>query len=303
MQIIKGPTSNPKLPEIYQIEVASACNLKCEFCPREHPTKLRPATSEMLLDMDLFNKIVERDLGGSYFIELQQSGEPTLHPYLGEIVTALNRKGILTGLSTHGGLINRKLEELLLLDYLTISFDAGEKELYERLRKRGIYSLLIQNIDLICKEKKKRGLSKPVIDLQIIEFADFESQVTLAQELVKTKGWDVNIRTVKDSFRGVYDKSVKVDCTELCLNPWLSVSIQCDGDVVPCCMSFGKEVVYGNLKEASLLEIWNESPVLELFRQQHLNGMLPELCSSCYARSPAMFHMQLIKKALLGSKR
>jgi MoaA/NifB/PqqE/SkfB family radical SAM enzyme len=78
-------TYNVRLPSIYSVEVTSACNYGCDFCPRGQ----RPDT---FLDYELAQLIAERDLGGSNFIEFQLAGEPTLHKRFSDIALLFKGK-------------------------------------------------------------------------------------------------------------------------------------------------------------------------------------------------------------------
>ena len=151
---------NVRLPEIYQIEITNSCNFACDFCPRDLPGIRRPDT---FLDLDLEALIAERDLGGSYFVEFQLAGEPTLHKQFNEII-ALYKGKVLTGMSTNGSSVHGCLPGLLNLDYLTISIDSVEK--YEEVRPGGKWDRLVRNIDMLLDAKGDKPF--PNIDLQLI---------------------------------------------------------------------------------------------------------------------------------------
>lgn len=292
-KIITRPSFNPRVPEIYQLEAHSACNLHCPFCPKFVPEKER---DNFALDPKLAQIIAERDLAGSYFVEFQLSGEPTLNKKLGDCIEPFLGK-VVTGLSTHGLLMYKHTDILLKLDYLTISVDSVDN--YENVRVGGKFDDLVDQIDLFMAEKQNQK-SKVLIDLQIIQLENsiidnnWERQVVLLQNLIDAHKWDAKIRTIQDCAVQLYNKEeIAVASKELCLNPWLSVTVHSDGDVVPCCFAFGKEVVYGNLNDASLEEIWNESPERKELQQQHLSGDLCNMCLNCTARSPTLLHQSI----------
>lgn len=54
-----------------------------------------------------------------------------------------------------------------------------------------------------------------------------------------------------------------------CFKPWFSMEIYPDGDVAPCCVAplFGEKYVMGNLKENSLLRIWNGEKYIQFRRK------------------------------------
>lgn len=288
----------PELPSVYQIEVMSKCNFRCNFCKTGMSGE--PYLGDSAISNDLFYTILDRDLSGSSFIELQFRGEPTLNKNLFNYVKALRTKKLFVGFSTHGNLLHQHhaLRAALHSHYVTISMDAAEKDLYESYRLGGAWERLIMNINLLVHEKGARPF--PIIDLQLIEFEGVEDQVKKLRRLVQEFGWDVlagkslRIRTIKDT-----QASVQHHSTELCTNPWYSVSIKANGDVVPCCMAFEDDVelVYGNLHNDSLKTIWNSDKVKQ-FRLMHRQDKLPETCQKCYARSPHNFHQNLMNDIL-----
>jgi len=176
------------------------------------------------------------------------------------------------------------------LDYLTISIDSPVKEKYEQLRPESSYNHLVSNIDKVM-------WSGPKIDLQVIRFAGQDSELHLLKELADKQGWDVTCREVPDCFLAYRsDKWPKNMANTLCLNPWMSVSVQWDGDVVPCCFSAGKDIVYGNLYDMSLKEIWQISEtrkqLVENMRLNYNQENMP--CRFCYMRSPVLFHQKML---------
>ena len=65
--------------------------------------------------------------------------------------------------------------------------------------------------------------------------------------------------------------------------PWLyySITIQVDGNVVPCCRDPHGRHIVGNLLEQSLEEVWN-GPKLRMFRRAILKGQPGvEICQLC----------------------
>lgn len=293
-----------RLPSIYQIESFSRCNLACPFC-LTGIAKRAPNYKESSLDMELFRQIVDRDLGGSHFIELQFRGEPTLHRHLGEMVRLLKDK-VMVGFSTHGNTLHVRdnLQAALDCHYLTISVDAGTKEGYEAKRVGGQWEKMLGNIDILFERRGARLY--PHIDLQLIEEDvggfRWQDELVALKELIKKREWGRHVlRTIPNSSISWMNPNFVSTTTELCLNPWMSVSIKVNGDVVPCCMSFEDEpeMVYGNLREQSLEQIWNSKRV-ENFRKIHLDAamndprFLPRTCQTCHNRSPALYHDRIL---------
>jgi len=284
-------------PEVYQLEVCSACQLNCKMCPR---TKYKRRIERNFLPLDLLDKLLTEDtFRGSYFLELQMAGEPLLHPHLLEIVRRIKSAypNLLLGLSTNGMLIKRQLEALKLLDYITVSVDSMDQ--YEDIRVGGDVHVLREGIGLLLDNL---DFERTALDLQIVELGDWRNQLEKGRSIYTNT--PVNVRTVPDCFRTVFEDANSYPVKrEPCVNPWWSVSIQANGNVVPCCFSFGDDIFYGNVERNSLESIWKDSSCIKDLRFAHATNptILPELCKKCYMRSPAFLHWNIYCKSLKKS--
>jgi radical SAM protein with 4Fe4S-binding SPASM domain len=273
-----------ELPEIYQIEVSSVCNFSCIMCPRNHYNR---KDKTPFIDIDLIRKLIREDsFKGSYFVELQMSGEPLLHPDLRAIVDLIKTTGVKVGLSTNGSLIHEKIDVLKDLDYITISVDSISD--YSNIRVNGKLDVLLSNIDLLQRS------TSAAVDLQIIELKGWEEEVSRLKDIFPS----INIRTVPDCFITIdYPPSYPSVSKRICLNPWLSVSIHSNGNVVPCCFAFWDDIIYGNIKTRSLKDIWKGKEV-EYIRRSHETQSYVSLCKRCYMRSPVLLHWNIFVNSL-----
>jgi len=76
---------------------------------------------------------------------------------------------------------------------------------------------------------------------------------------------------------------INLDGEVFCVAPWLALDIRQDGEVKPCCVS---EYTYGDIKEKSLLEIWNDEPIRKL-RENMINEIPSKSCQVCYNNQAA----------------
>jgi len=310
------PTSfNVTVPEIYQIEATSACNYECPMCYRFFGER---QNENSYFSLDLARRMIDRgDLEGSYFVEFQLSGEPLLHPKLGELIQIIKRTGVKTGLSTNGSLLHpkagriaeRNLEAIGYLDSITISIDRIDEAGYEMYRPvKGSHrhgtqgpsfafsaGELFDVVDLVMSTHKDLQ-----VDLQIIELPGWEEQLEGLLGLIKQRGWErATARTTPDCFiltRGEAPLSLLQNREhEPCLNPFLSVTVLSNGKVVSCCFDFHGLNTYGDLNKNTLAEIWAGREVKQL-RQAHMTGKdLPLLCQQCYMRSPVNIHFKFFR--------
>ncbi len=286
-------TIKPDIPEVYQLEVCSQCNMKCIMCPTPfYPRKDKTP----FIDVDLVKKIVdEGDLEASYFVELQQSGEPLLHPKLSEIVDIVKSTGVYVGLSTNGLLIKEQAEALSKLDYITFSLDSVDW--YKLIRRSRFEDNLIEKIKWFLPIAYQNRIA---IDIQIIELGGWEEQLRKTKEIFANER--VTIRTMPNGYYCYQFPELENTCKDLCINPWLSASISCNGNVSACCISTGDDIQLGNIKNQTLKEIWAGEEV-EKLREEHMSRQYREVCARCYMRSPYLCHWKFFTASIQNRKR
>jgi radical SAM protein with 4Fe4S-binding SPASM domain len=222
------------------------------------------------------------------------SGEPLLHPQFEYIVDAIKEKrpDILVGLSTNGSLIRQNINGLVNLDYITVSVDSITR--YQEIRKGSSSPLyLLSNIYYLLS---KIDTNKTYVDLQLIELEGWEEEYETVKNLFA--GFPVRVRTVPDCFMTLFKaKPSEPVKTQTCVNPYMSVSIHTNGDVVPCCFAFGDDFIYGSVRTSTLQEVWRGDKVREL-RRQHQEKNYNKLCAGCYMRSPALLHWELFCRSI-----
>ena len=69
-----------------------------------------------------------------------------------------------------------------------------------------------------------------------------------------------------------------IESEVFCILPWIHMSIEPSGKILPCCISKGP---VGSSKEKSLKEIWNDNPMRELRRALLADQRAPG-CRDCY---------------------
>ena len=139
------------LPDIHSlsrvyIEPTSRCNLTCRTCIQrtwdEPQGEMAPSVFEKLLkDLPRFPHLESVMLGGF--------GEPTAHPELIRMVSALKKTGARVEMVSNGTLLGAKMSDGLLgagLDRLWISFDGADELNFERTRQGARFKAVVENI-------------------------------------------------------------------------------------------------------------------------------------------------------------
>lgn len=265
------------------------------------------------LDLGLLRRMLGRgDFGGSYYIELQFGGEPTLHPQWHAAVEMVKTAGVLVGLSTNGltmqGLGRFTVSEGLLdLDALTISVDSFDADVYAQMRAGAKLDDLVSSLDHFFE--LHHGRRRPLVDLQLVATPHVvgSGDLDAAIAFVSRRGWPATVRLVDDCALEMcgFLPAGTVPRDSLCTNPWLSVSVTSAGDVVSCCYMFWPAMAcglnwYGNLYNNTLEEIWTGPRVGRLRQLMQEQDLSQTHCSRCYLRNLEPLHLDIISRLGLG---
>jgi radical SAM protein with 4Fe4S-binding SPASM domain len=69
----------------------------------------------------------------------------------------------------------------------------------------------------------------------------------------------------------------------ICAVPWIHLNFEPNGKVVPCCLTSHYNYFAGDLNTQPIDAIWNSNNMKKL-RKEMLNGIEPEICSTCFSK-------------------
>lgn len=292
-------------PYILWIEPTNHCNLACVMCTNVDI----PKDQRGYMEFTLFKKVIDEAKDFVFDINLFLGGESLLHKEVFKMIDYARSKGLKVCLNTNATLLTDKVSNGLIeagLDVMTLSFDGYEKQTYESIRVKANFDKTLDNVIRFLEEKKRRGNKKPYTVFQVIEFNDPKTKSSREVKhnfYRKFKGLPLDKfflipahnfggrLTTKDDKKFRVRSRVYTPCTFL----WYSMSILWDGRVVPCCIDFIGEYELGNVRNESLLDIWNSTKLVEL-RQRMIEKKYKEinLCKGCDALfKPKVFGIPL----------
>ena len=264
------------LPKIVQIESTNICNAKCVFCPRDEM-----ARKQGVMDMALFRKVVDEcaELGIEH-VRMHNYGEPFVDRALVEKVRYAKARGIpQVGMISNGSLITEAAARGMIeagLDAINISVDASGKEVFERTRVGLKYDKVIANVERLLALRHEAGKRRPKLILSFVR------QGNSADEQAFIEHWrrraDKIHVTDLHNWAGTLNQQSNV--TYPCYRPWLTFTALWDGRVSLCCADFDGRTILGDLRTATIREIWNSEPYRAVSRA-HLDHGGPEICQSC----------------------
>ncbi len=175
--------SRVPLPPLAEVEITSACNARCVFCPRHIIGK--PVSMDRSILKMVRYRLVE---AGICNVKLVGFGEPTAHPDLIGILEFFRSAGLRPQLNTNGSLLHRyDMDTLLeLCDEVIVSCPSLDPELYRHMTGGLDSRRFLDNFEFLLEsnERYRRRITLYVVLTRINkhayrDFAKFEDRVRL----------------------------------------------------------------------------------------------------------------------------
>lgn len=287
--------------ENVSFETTRKCNLRCRHCYSNSGVQLGDELSLEEIKA-LIDQLYETGVLSITFT----GGEPLLHPHIFELMEYARKKPLTILLFTNGTLLTpeivKKLKELHVFR-VNISIDGPDSETHDQFRRMdGALERTVHGITLLrdagiavqastsvttMNYKKIKETLHMIKGLGISEFKIWpisfsgragEEEICLTpeefrevMEALRAFEFEEMGKTGKEEFK--YTKT-QVNCG---IGSG-ALAIKCNGVVTPC-PAFVEDVSLGNIREQSVAEIWNNSPLLNELRA--INVFETEHCKDC----------------------
>lgn len=281
----------PSVPFLDHIELTNRCPFRCRFCVRGRTGELTRPPGRM--DLRLFEALLDQahpSQARYRGVELNHMGESLLHPDLPAFVAACTRRGLGAELSCNPTLLTPALARRLLdagVRRLVLSVDAMDAETLVAIRGPAAkHAKAEAHLDSLLEEVAAHPRPPTVL----VQMLDLQANRHQREAFLRRWG-STGLPTVQ-----VYVKPLDGADPDalpsappprplraLCTFPWRSVVVLWDGRVVPCCRDAHGAEVLGDLRQASLAEIWAAPAALAL-RELLASGSRPpagHLCAGC----------------------
>jgi radical SAM protein with 4Fe4S-binding SPASM domain len=263
-------------PPYLLIEPVSTCNLRCPFCFQTDPTFTKKPYMGVM-NFELFKKIAdEANILGVGAVTMASRGEPTLHKNFAEMLDYIGSKENIfeIKINTNATFLNDKISHSIFknnIAQIVISADHYQKEEYERLRKNSNYEKILKNVDNLFEIRKKYYPNST----SEIRISGIDSDKTLNREKFKNF-WLKRSDHVTASFAlerwNTYENTPHSEINDPCENLWDRLYVWFDGKVNPCDADYKSYLSYGNLKDKSIKDIWNNQ-IIKKLRDEHLKKL------------------------------
>jgi len=184
-------------------DLSNACNQNCIYC---NSSEFRKETGPTILPKDHVLKIanVYKDWGVLSTC-IGGGGEPTINPALKDFIERVTKNDIESGVITNGVIMKDDLKKVIVEScrFLGISFDAGDKDTYIKMRGKDDLNKVLKNMKDVAKLKAKLN-SKIDFTAKILIHPFNYNKLFIAAKRAKEVGCNaVQIRPVAvDNIRG-----------------------------------------------------------------------------------------------------
>lgn len=271
-----------------QVQTISWCNRSCAFCPsQKFPRKLE------FMSLETYQRVLDElaSLGFSGRFSPYLQGEPLLDNRMPELVAmarhALPRAKIL--IQSNGDALT--VEKGLAL------FEAGlHKLIINCYDNNGDQVSRVQNIvrEIVGRQPdigfKKSGL---LHNFNLMLRSERHGQIRREIAIEDKTWWKED---TAENWAGNIAGSLPEPLRKACFRPFNQLYVHYNGNVVLCCCDWKGEVIFGNLLEASLAEVYS-SPLPTQYRENLAKkSRRMKLCEVCNYRGN-----QLLQDRLMAS--
>ena len=285
------PKPTKRFAKIYT-EIATVCNLCCEFC---HGTRRPP----QFISTDDFALFAREAAPFTDHVYLHVVGEPLLHPQLGELIDIAASEGLRVSITTNGTLLEKQLPLLLSkadkLYKISISLHSLEAnpgvdtDRYldgcftsaKDLGKAGVISALrLWNLEGGTGAVPANTQNKNILDRLKDMFMDEWSNNRKGKKI----GEGVYLEYGKRFDWPDAQKNDGCNTRGFCYAMKDHIAVLCDGSVVPCCLDADGVMTLGNLKDENLDVILNGEKARLICNGFLNNTLVHPMCRTCGAR-------------------
>jgi MoaA/NifB/PqqE/SkfB family radical SAM enzyme len=292
------------MPLHMQFELTNFCNLRCPVCPTGlGVVNRRPH----VMDVGLFQRVV--DEVGPYLLTLSLWGwgEPLLHPQLSEILKAIRNYPIATLLSTNGQNLDgdRVIEALINYPptYLIVAIDGLTDETNAQFRVGAKLAPVLNGVQRLAEIKKKRALELPILHMRSIVMKHNQHELPHLFDFAKEHGFDLlTIRTLSiidsenpDAVHGGFVPDVSgfraYDYHDggrvrrgdyICQEPFWFPTVFADGTLVACEQDYNAQQPMGKIAQGkSFGDLWFGKQATQVRRIIRDTPETVSFCKNC----------------------
>jgi len=284
------------------LELSSACNLRCPMCPTvyiDDPSfaKFKEGSGAAMMPMDMFRKAIDEGKRHGDFssIKLNYRGESTLHPQIVEMIAYARDAGVIDIMMNTNGNYPHSLNEEMVdagLTWIAFSLDAIHPATYDVCRRGGnfytAYSVALDMCRFVDRLHVQVGYVVQRMNKDETEdFVEFWSRMPVHRILVSDA---YNSGGLIKNEKAILTKKYSSVDSFCCPQLWQRIVVWNDGRMFPCCHAWNapEDLFLGNIADTTIKDAWDGEKFSEI-RRLHSEGRYLEVgtCVDCpYPKEP-----------------
>lgn len=255
-------------PLVIQLEASGFCNLESCFCPcgNDDTRKLMP---QDIMDEESFDLFIKQCLEFPQAIKVLRFigiGEPLVNPKIVNFVKKAKESKAFerVEITSNGLLLTKELSDELIragLDVLLVSLESTDERRFKKIANRNVdLGKLKENLQYFYYHENESKLYIKTTDLGVENKEEFYKEYGPFCDYIYV---EKIIENWPEFLAGATEGAVRYQIDEyqkskkVCIQPFKLLCLAANGDVMPCSVDWKRILKLGNIKEESLLSIWN----------------------------------------------
>ena len=290
-------------PFLLFVDPSSVCNFRCKFCPCGGANKELWSKDKKvnIMPYEIYRRVID---SAAEFpqklktLRLYKEGEPLLNKRLPDMINYARKKDVASKIdfTTNGSLFNHDLILAVTdagVDRINISVEALDSEGYMSVSGAKInFNEFVENLSFLYNHKNGCHIFIKISNLGLGEhseqdfydiFNDVCDEISIENVTPVWPEFDIKNGLRKNDSLDIYGSSlINRKKSEVCPYLFYSMCVNSDGTISACLMDWNHQVIIGDIRKNSLIDIWNGS-VLKQMRIDHLtlNKEKYGPCSKC----------------------
>jgi pyruvate-formate lyase-activating enzyme len=273
------------------LELCSACNLRCRFCSLD--SKLRAG----MMRIETLDRVLEEIRDEGRFdvktLNLHHSGDVLLHPRFPEFLDRIAREKrergrgfpYVTLLTSATHLRGDRVEALLesgAVDWIRFSVDGGNKRDFEYIRVGAVWEEVLANVTAFLDEADRRGKKLRTGMISLFQSPDPEITPEFAALAKRVTNYMPRHPHTWVGRKNLGIERKPAQPTGLCSFVLHQTVVLYDGKVTLCCNDLNAQGVVGDIWQSSLYDVFRgpkRAAAIEAMRENRRRDL--RLCGMC----------------------
>ncbi|HDZ73721.1 MAG TPA: radical SAM protein [Aurantimonas coralicida] len=288
----------PEFPTHIDVELTSACNFRCVFCPTGLHGLNRAAVN---MTSETYANIIAQCSPRGTPLRFIGWGEPLLHPKVVAFVQIATTEEIDTHINTNGSKLNARMAAGLVragLKSLKFSFQGVDRDSFAEARQIDFFEGMIEAIKTLRAARGDRddpyiaastsitGESPEMVEVFRRRLEPLVDQLSVGRTIFDFLDSRA-VRAATPKQREALEKLKAADSAPKvhpapCPEVYDKLSIHADGSVRICCNDFSGVTNLGNVNEHRIDDIWRHGVIEQYRKRLAAKKYEGPLCSVCY---------------------